>query len=363
MRSASRRSAALGAYGRVYEYGRAGLPTQVHNQDARGQILVEKSGLASQVRDYDTRGDLVGVEWRDVAGRPAVNQQNFVRVVLARSSVGNVDSEEYQDATRAVVSRGDRGFARLSQMYDAHGNLIEEAYRGLDGNPVLSKDRGAARMTWHHDERGNKVEHTYFGIDGKPVLLEDVGAARITWRYDERGNQVESAYFGIDDALVADADGIAVISTNYDDKRRVVTRAYLDVHREPVLIDDIGARAQYSYDDSDQVIGVIYRDTRDQIIPLTIVVQKITPNSTADRIGLAVGDRLLTYGGETLTSMQQLIALVSQPGTSARELAVRRGSANLSWRIPPGPLGVLLVNVRTETVPVAAKSLRSSGRR
>jgi hypothetical protein len=71
----------------------------------------------------------------------------------------------------------------------------------------------------------------------------------------------------------------------------------------------------------------------------------------------------LTYGGETLTSMQQLIPLVSQPGRSARELAVRRGSAILAWRVPPGPLGVSLANLRTETVPAPAKSLRSKGRR
>jgi hypothetical protein len=249
-----------------------------------------------------------------------------------------------------------KGGARWTWRYDERGNKVEETYFGIDNKPVINKDTGAARATARYDERGNQVEAAYFGIDRKPVLSKNAGAARKTWRYDERGNEVEEAYFGIDDALVANAEGIAVRLSDYDDKGRVVTQAFLDVHREPVLIDDIGARAHYSYDDSDQVIGVIYRDTRDQIIPVTIVIREITPDSTAARIGLALGDRLLAYGGETLASRQQLIPLVSQPGTSARELVVRRGSAILSWRVPPGPLGVSLANVRTETVPAPDKS-------
>lgn len=56
-------------------------------------------------------------------------------------------------------------------------------------------------------------------------------------------------------------------------------------------------------------------------------------------------------------------SLVSQSATSAREFAVRGGSAVLSRRVPPGPLGVLVVNVRMQPLRAAAQSLRLMGRR
>jgi len=70
---------ALGAYGRTYEYGVAGLPDAIRNLDARGEPLIEKTGIVSLHHTFDSRGDLTSVEWLDAMGKPRANEQCLPR--------------------------------------------------------------------------------------------------------------------------------------------------------------------------------------------------------------------------------------------------------------------------------------------
>jgi S1-C subfamily serine protease len=158
------------------------------------------------------------------------------------------------------------------------------------------------------------VETAYYGVEGEPVLCKDTGAARAVSRYDERGNVVEAAYYGVDG--------------------------------RPILLEYIGARAKYAYDENDQMIGLTYEDEYARNIPLEVEVAEIVPGSTAARIGLEPGDRLLAYSGKILTCKEQLIASVTQPGPDLRTLTMRRGEETMAFQVPPGRLGVNIRNVR-----------------
>jgi hypothetical protein len=208
----------------------------------------------------------------------------------------------------------------FTSRYDERGNLLEQTNFGVDGRPTPRAIDGVARITWIFDERGNKVEEAYFGVYGKPTLAKN-GAARVTLRYDERGNQIEKANF--------DAEGHAI------------------------LVDGIGAKALYSYDDRDRRISTVYLDGHGHVIPVEVEVKGIVPDSTAARIGLTAGDRLLSYDGELLHSTDQLIALVGNADPGINELTYRRGDTTASVQVPPGRLGVNIVNV-----PAAASESR-----
>jgi S1-C subfamily serine protease len=93
----------------------------------------------------------------------------------------------------------------------------------------------------------------------------------------------------------------------------------------------------------------VYLDERDQAIPVEVEVTKIAPHSTAARIKLKAGDRLLSYDGELLRSTDQLLALIGKGGPGIEQLTYRRGQMTFSAQVRPGRLGVFLANARAGT--------------
>lgn len=271
------------------------------------------------------------------------------------------------------------GVARVRQIFDARGNGIEDDYFGIDGKPTFRKgiastykytfdSRGnvtsisfyglkgepvAAKGTiWKmesaFDGVGNDTEDSYFGVDGKPILGGAVGYARVRRRFDVYGNVIEEDYFGVDDKPIDSKDGYARIVRAYDLRGRVVEKSFADAEGRPILIDDIGVKAIYTYDDDNNVIDVAYLDAQGHEIPTEVKVTKIAPDTTAARIGLAPGDRLLSYDGVKLRSTEQLIAMISAGQAGDHVLVVRRGSEVASIRIPAGRIGVTLETVRAK---------------
>jgi hypothetical protein len=144
---------------------------------------------------------------------------------------------------------------------------------------------------------------------GRTSALDKDGVARWTMAYDERGNKVEEAYFGTD------------------------------------------GKARYSYAEGDQPISVIYLDERGKIIAVEVKVKETAAGSTAERIGLAPGDRLLSYASERLRSFQQLVFLTGKGGAGARKFVYRCGAETFTAEVPPGRLGVVVANVRAAAPP------------
>jgi S1-C subfamily serine protease len=115
------------------------------------------------------------------------------------------------------------------------------------------------------------------------------------------------------------------------------------------MVDGIGAMVRYTYDDYDRQISRVYFDDGGQAIPIEVEVTKILPESTAARIGLKAGDRLLSYDGELSSSTEQLIARIGKAYPGTKELTYRRGETTFSVQVPAGRLGVVMANVRVDT--------------
>jgi len=94
------------------------------------------------------------------------------------------------------------------------------------------------------------------------------------------------------------------------------------------------------------MIDVTYLDATNQKIATEVMATEIIPDTTAQRIGLAPGDRLLHYDGIRLASKEQMIALVSAGVPGPHVLVVRRGSDVAAIEVPAGRLGVYLETVR-----------------
>jgi MTH538 TIR-like domain (DUF1863)/PDZ domain len=341
-----------------------------------GKPTLSKQGVVRWTTRYDERGNSVERAFFGVDGMPALNSEGNARVAYRYDERGNkidtaffgvdgkptLNIEGCARFTRGYDERGNQvsvacfgsddkptlsvdGWARGTKRFDERGNVVENAFFDLDGNATLEKEYGEARATYRHDERGNRLEEAYFGVDDKPTLSTQ-GVARITWRFDERGKQVEQAYFGVDGKPTLATIGVARWTARYDERGNMVENAHFDAEGHAILVDGIGAKALYSYDDHDKRISVVYFDEHDKIVPVEVEVRGIAPGSTAARVGLKPGDRLLSYDGALLRSTDQLIAIVARANPGVKQLTYRRGETTVSVQIPPGPLGVTIANVR-----------------
>jgi len=348
----------VGAARVIIRYDEHGNESELVHFGADGKpVLSKDSGAARVTWRYDERGNVIDEAYFGTDGRPIPDRYSGeARRIRRYDERGNVIDEAYFGADgKPMLSTLIDGTARRTDRYDEHGNKIDEAYFGVDGKPVLSKALGAAHISSRYDEHGNEIEREYFGIDGKPMLSKLLGAAHISSRYDEHGNEIEWEYFGIDGKpVLSKLFGAARLARSYDEHGNIVEAAYFDANGKSMLVDGIGSRVRYAYDDANEVNRVTYLDERDRIIPVEVEVREIAQGSVAEQIDVMPGDRLLTYAGETLTCIEQLIVMTAQPGTGPRELTFRHGTTIASRQVPPGRLGVSIANVRTEAKPVAA---------
>ena len=110
------------------------------------------------------------------------------------------------------------------------------------------------------------------------------------------------------------------------------------------------ARIVYTYSDSDRQIKATYFDANNLEVPVEIVVLSVVPGSTAQRIGLAPGDRILSYDGEQATSIEQVVNLVTDlAGPASRTWIIRRRSQARTFKVAPGRLGINLGSAPVST--------------
>jgi energy-coupling factor transporter ATP-binding protein EcfA2 len=384
-------------------FGTDGKPVKTHGyvrvtqgHDERGNITqlayygtdgrltlingIVSSGFARVTWLYDGRGNKIEEAYFDTEGKPIIPwgffDERAARVTWQYDKHGNQIAEAlFGIDGKPYLNKAD-GYARKVTRYDEHDKVIEVAYFDRGGKPI-SPAEGYARAVWSYDERGNKIEEAYFDTDGRPVRLKNHHYARkttaydrqgnpineayfgadgnllqhVTMRYDEQGNAIETAYFGVNGKPLAYKDGAAKIVQAYDAERRIIETSSSDAKGKPVLVDGIGAKALYAYDDSDRAVGVTYLDERGREIPTEVEVVKVNANTTAARVKLSAGDRLLAYDGERLTCGQRLAVLTHRSGTDLRLLTVRRGRSNLSFQVSAGQLGVVFRNVRAVATP------------
>jgi YD repeat-containing protein len=148
---------------------------------------------------------------------------------------------------------------------------------------------------------------TLFDETGAPLIATRIGTAKRRWTYDAAG--------------------------------RVVERSDYDTNGKPLQNAYGYASVRYSYDEYGRERGRELLDIRGQTLQFNVSVDRITPGSVAVDASLRVGDVILSYDGEAVSTSHQFTNILERlKGDRARELGIRRGEQTLSVDLPPGRL-------------------------
>jgi YD repeat-containing protein len=296
----------------AYRYDRRGLEVERTYFGLDDKPTLASFGYAGYRSEYDARGNLLEKTFLDVDGRPVATRSGHATLRQAFDVRGYLVETVYLDA-RGNPTWNAEHIARVSHAYNNNGDQIESSFFGVDGKPVEASE-GYARIVQTFDARGEKLSQSYFDVAGRPAAVKSGGQAKVTWRYDTRGNLVEEAYFG--------PDG----SPRHDDGC---------------------VRIVYTYDRDGREKSVTYFDAADRELHMQLVVRGVIPGSTAANLGLATGDRIISYSGEPATSIKRFQDLTNT-FKGFRVVVVRRGDRELSFVSPGGTLGVYLGLVRRD---------------
>jgi hypothetical protein len=368
-------SKAIGSADLRYKYDDQGRNIEVDYFGTDGKPILVPGGYASVRYTYDARGNQIEMAYFGIDGTPKFDNQHIAAFKYTYDSRGNTTEARFfgVDGQPTLAAGGQAGYR---QKFDNQGNIVEGSYFDLAGKPTMyspgyagyrskfdhqhhntetvyfgtagqpiAAKTGVAKITSSYDERGHRTAQNNFGVDNKPTLVEPSGWSSLRQDYDERGNVVSETYFGVDGKPVALPNGgFAKITWIYNARGQVTTTSYFGPDGMPAHNDGC-VTINYSYDDFGQQTKVTYLDSQGREMQMELTIHGIAPGGQAARVGLAIGDHVLTYNGTVLTSTKQLVDL--EAGSGYRSITVRRGDHILSFDVRSGRLDadLDLVNV------------------
>jgi YD repeat-containing protein len=286
--------------------------------DAQGKPAIGPNKYAVARYKHDDQGRVVEEEYFDVAMKPTPNQNGFVRM-----------RTRYEGGRAAEVEliRPGGGFRRLKQ--DERGQFTEMIERTDDGKPFPNtscveivtrfkeKKRHEAecirtdgtRYRNRYDAAERLVETSWWDAQGRPTP-NDLGAARERYGYDARGRQTRIEY--------------------------------LDEAGKPVHCKLGYAVVERTFGPDGAPLDVAFKDLAGKARDVTIRITELVADGQAKRLGVQPGDLVESYDGKRIRQVPQLQWLTAQKGPAKRALVVRRGGQVLTFKVDPGPIGILL---------------------
>jgi YD repeat-containing protein len=375
--------------------------------DERGRIVQEaffdadkrpvrhRAGFHKVSTRRDDRGNIVEIAFLDTNGLPVQNTAGVAKiettydpqdkptgrtiwVLDAHNAYARVlqkmDQENRQMEDSLVGADGKQtlyreGHYKVRNRFDERGNRVEIAFLGKDGKP-FQPDGLFARVTFSYDE-GNKptgrrnwfldsknvyieqlrkenkqerlLEESYFFDKDKPALTRE-GFHKATIRFDTQGKPVATAFFDREGKPTLSADGYHKRTVTYRDAEGASEETYFGVDGKPVLGRRGYARLKRIFGGPGLQTGLEAFDLEGKPVRLEVVIREIIPGSQADRLGILVGDVVISYGGQEIANEAQLIGLKrgERPGDALRNFVVRRKDKTHSFDVAPGMLGVKL---------------------
>jgi C-terminal processing protease CtpA/Prc len=148
------------------------------------------------------------------------------------------------------------------------------------------------------------VEEVRYDENGQLIAPPD-SYARLAQQFDARNNKIEEAYYGPDEQLTVR------IETHRDAEGNEIDR---------------------------RVLGPSGEDFVEAVF-----VRRVLPGTTAASLELQPGDRLLSYDGTDVRSVEGMRAMVDARGAAIRTLVVERQGQRISFQVPRGKLGIEMV--------------------
>jgi YD repeat-containing protein len=339
--------------------------------DRQGQPCPHIDAYHRFLARYDVRGNRVEEAWFDVNDRPCLHRGGGHKIMVRYDERGNSIEEAFFGIDQKPCQRTD-GFHKGKFRYDERGNRVEEAYFWVEDRPCLHNN-GFHKVTFRYDERDHPIEETVFDRAGRPCLAQ-AGYHKLVARYDERGKRseitsfstrgrklVRRAYdeqgkvlrttlFFYQDAQTIEllGEAVASIARTTDDKGRLCEETYHGSNGKLVRNRHGQARVTIAYDDKSAPLSRSYFDESGKPLATRVVVQKVLPDTQAERLKLQVGDILVSYDGRPLN---QVMDLPTWPAGNARKdnrsrlLVILRKGETITVKVAAEPLGVNLADV------------------
>ena len=335
-----------------WKYDANGNITDASYFDVDGKPKLSANGYAGFHNVLDERGNRIGASFFGVDGELILTGEGSAQMGYKLDQRGNIiDYAFYGLDGKLILIKA--GFAGVRRVLDSHDNVLEYLSYGLNGEPVLNSTNTAG---WRasYDALGHQTDLIFIGTDGKRVLEKD-GYTERRQVFDARGNVIERAYFGIDAKPTRLTNGgYAKVVWAYDARDEITEESYFGINGEPAH-DSGCVRITYTYDGLGRETGVTYWDAQSKSIPVEVAIGSTMSGQAGARVGLLVGDRVLTYAGQKITSVKRFEELIFSPMTPGfNELTVRRGSEIVKFTVPHGELSISLVLKRADSDAVIA---------
>ncbi|MEO6741854.1 MAG: AAA-like domain-containing protein [Chthoniobacteraceae bacterium] len=372
----------------ITRYNVAGDVTNDDYFDANGKPTGGPSGWASMRSEFDTQGRASRMVWLDASGKQARGTALFSEM---RYTYGTVGKE------KETISSGydpAKSYAQRRQRTNVRGTLVEDQFLDSNGKPAKGPDGYSLRQT-EDDEKGRTLRIRCFDTAGQPAADRDgyneqkfvwsgVGEeheitltnadpsrpfATAIFHYDSANDLIAVRYLAADGAAGNDGDGSSFVRMEKDGKGRIVRTRWLAADGSParskvgfnerVVTYDKGGRRTHDvatgfaessgiaklvreYNEKNEIARSFYLDAQDKPVQMRIFVDKVMPDGEAARVGLKVGDLLLTYEGHAVPDLKTLREQIGAPGPNRRTLRVWREGKVVPLSVAPGLLGIQL---------------------
>jgi len=307
-------------------------------------MLVTSLGYAVYRQEYDKAGNLWRATYSNANDKPCLGADGSHGWESAYDDRGREIKRTLLDADDKPLLVPSQGFATYWAAYDDRGNARQLTYFDANGNACLGKD---ATHGWEaeYDDRGREIKRTVLGLDDKPLLVPPQGYTTYQVEYDDRGNVRRLTYFDATGKACVNADGVHGFDLEHDDNGNESRRTELGLDDKPALAPALGyATRVQTRDGAGNYVGSTFFDANGNSLPATAVATEIVPGGQAESLGIQVGDLIVGYGGNMISSTAQLIRLVQTNANSgaAVEIDVDRGGQKLKFTARAGRLGVAL---------------------
>jgi len=305
--------------------------------DLQGAPRLEGEAYASTRRSFTPSGLVEEETFLNAKGSLVKNRRGFARVKYAFDASGNQVATEYFDERGSRTALVD-GYSAIRRKFDERRLEFETAYLDAGDRPILGSD-GYATVRYEYDQRGFLTRILQFDIDGKPSRgFYGYCSARI--KHSAAGQRLEMTFFDEQGApTTAVRLGSARRRWTYDEAGRVSERSDHDLNGRPIINAYGYSILRHRYDEHGRDAGRELLDTTGKRLDFKVSVDRVARGSVASDAGLTVGDLILTYDGQTVSTIDQFTNTFELfRGDRARELRIERAGNVLSLDVPPGRL-------------------------
>lgn len=187
-----------------------------------------------------------------------------------------------------------------------------------------------------YDEVGNirqmvaKLKASGISSESKMILQKGIMRETISTLFNEY-KSVTRSFFDARMQIGMTKEGISSIAVTYEPDKNI---PQVTIMR---LVQDFEGKTENL-----SVSGI--NVPRLEVVPC-IVIDEVIAGGVAEDVGMKVGDRILRYGGKETSDTNKLIQLTKSAGWPEKiDVIIVRQTEIMTFRIPPGPLGVRISN-------------------